>query len=105
MTRYYVVPEDYLKKVINDSIMLNRMVGDPDADNYPHDIDEELSKFGVIESSDTVVDNAIITKSVHDDIFVDFVDRERSITQQASLPFNDIQQQGVIQQDVFKVKQ
>lgn len=102
MTRYYVVPEDYFKTVIKDSIMLNRMVGDPDADNYPHDIDEELSKFGIIESSDTVVDNAIITKSVHDDIFVD---ENEFITQQASLPFSDVQQQGVVQQDIFKDKQ
>jgi len=102
MTRYYVVPEDYFKTVIKDSIMLNRMVGDPDADNHPHDVDEELSKFGIIESSDTVVDNAIITKSVHDDIFVD---ENEFITQQASLPFSDVQQQGVVQQDMFKDKQ
>lgn len=100
MTKFYVVPEDYLKKVINDSIMLNRVVGDPDADNYPHDVDEELAKFGVIGSSDTVVDNAIITKSVHDDIFVD----KNEFTQQALLPFNEVQQ-GIVQQDIFKDKQ
>lgn len=101
MSKFYIVPEDYLKKVINDSIMLNRVVGDPDADNYPHDVDEELAKFDVIESSaDTVVDNAIITKSVHDDIFVD----KNEFTQQASLPFNEVQQ-GMVQQDIFKDKQ
>ena len=102
MIKFYVVPEDYLKKVINDSIMLNRVVGDPDADNYPHDIDEELSKFGIIESSETVVDNAIITKPIYDDIFVD---KDKFITHQVSLQFNEVQQQGMVQQDMFKDKQ
>lgn len=115
MTKFYIVPEDYIKRLLKDSKMLECLdCSEYKLIKYESGYDEmleekrayiddcsELSKFGVIEScSDTVVDNAIITKSVHDDIFVD----KNEFTQQASLPFNEVQQ-GMVQQDIFEDEQ
>ena len=116
MSRFYVVPEDYIKRLLKDSKMLECLdCSDYKLIKHESGYDEmleekgsyindcsELSEFGVIESSDTVVDNAIITKSVHDDIFVD---KDKFITHQVSLQFNEVQQQGAVQQDMFKDKQ
>lgn len=104
MTKFYIVPEERLKDFIRARKELcyahDSMLYTPSEEELEA-TEKDLKEFSSIDCIDnqTCVDPAIMinSKPVHDDIFVD-------ITQQASLPFNEVQQ-GMVQQDIFKDKQ
>lgn len=107
MSKFYIVPEERLKDFIRARKELcyahDSMLYKPSEEELEA-TEEDLKEFSSIDCIDnqTSVDPAIMinSKPVHDDIFVD----KNEFTQQASLPFNEVQQ-GMVQQDIFKDKQ
>ena len=109
MSKFYIVPEERLKDFIRARKELcyahDSMFYSPSEEELEATADD-LKEFSSVDCIDnqTSIDPAIMinSKPIHDDIFVD---KDKFITQQASLPFSDVQQQGVVQQDMFKDKQ
>lgn len=105
MSKFYIVPEERLKDFIRARKELcyahDSMLYSPSEEELEA-TEDDLKEFPCIDCLDnqTSVDPAIMinSKPIHDDIFVN---KEQFITQQTSLQFNDIQQQGMI----FKDKQ
>lgn len=110
MSKFYVVPEERLKDFIRAEKELcyarDSMFYSPSEEELEATADD-LKEFFSVDCIDnqTSIDPAIMinSKPIHDDIFVDFADNNKSITQQATLPFNVVQQHSM--QDMFKDKQ
>jgi len=107
MSKFYIVPEERLKEFIMQDKYESFKANHPDWDCSDIEVTEEdLKEFPSVDCLDSQksIDPTIMinSKPIHDDIFVD---ENEFITQQASLPFSDVQQQGVVQQDMFKDKQ
>lgn len=107
MSKFYIVPEERLKDFIRAEKELcyarDSMFYSPSEEELEA-TDDDLKKFPSVDCLDnqTSIDPAIMinSKPIHDDIFVDM---NKSITQQATLPFNVVQQHSM--QDMFKDKQ
>lgn len=107
MSKFYVVPEERLKEFIMQDKYESFKANHPDWDCPDIEVTEEdLKEFPSVDCIDnqTSIDPAITinNKPIHDDIFVD---KDKFITHQVSLQFNEIQQHSMIQQDMFKDKQ
>ena len=109
MTKFYIVPEERLKEFISAKKELcyahDSMFYSPSEEELEA-TDDDLKEFPSVDCLDnqTSIDPAIMinSKPIHDDIFVD---ENKFITHQVSLQFNEVQQQGMVQQDMFKDKQ